>query len=866
MANKTMDSAREFETQAKELLERVKRMQNDLGAALQSVKRAESELIDKEKRAEKERMEKERAERLREVLTSEGDLAFHVGDDRAEEQPAPAESKSEVNEKPKPEPVKEQKAEESVQAKAEESVQAKAEEPAMADRKPEEKPETKAKPAPANKPVQQQRPAYERREPQRREDGRQQKPRTDRPQRPADRPERTDRPQQRPVQGGYQPKPTARTMESAAPSVRDQGKNRSQKPQTRDEERTAPKNKKTIMKENTRAAGSWDDDAPMSRKQKRKQQALHKPEPVKIDKAVLTTETITVKDLSEKIGKPVAEIIKKLFILGIMATINQEIDYDTCSLIAADYGIELELNIAKTAEDVLNESVEGADSEENLVPRPPVVTIMGHVDHGKTSLLDAFRESSITAGEAGGITQHIGAYTVSCKGRTITFIDTPGHEAFTSMRARGAQVTDIVILVVAADDGIMPQTIEAINHAKAAGVSIIVAINKMDKPEANPDRVMQQLTEHELVPEEWGGDVICVPVSAHTGMGLDNLLESVLLVAEVKELKANPDRAAKGTVIEARLDKGRGPIATVLVQNGTLRTGDVLVAGTAVGRVRAMTDENGRKVDEAGPSVPVEIMGLAEVPTSGDIFNAVTDERLARELVEQRKTAAKEEQFSQYQKVTLDNLFDQMHEGEMKELAIIVKADVQGSVEAVTQSLQKLSNDEVRVRVIHGAVGAVSESDVMLADASNAIIVGFNVRPDPLAQVAADNAGVDMRMYRVIYDAIEEVETAMKGMLAPKTREVLHGRAEVRQVYRITGVGLVAGCYVLDGKVCRNDLLRIVREGIIIGDDKMVSLKRFKDDQKEVAQGFECGIGLEKFTDIKEGDIYETYVLEEYRD
>ena len=575
-------------------------------------------------------------------------------------------------------------------------------------------------------------------------------------------------------------------------------------------------------------------------------------------------DTITVGELASRLKATSAEVIKKLMLLGVMATVNQEIDFDTAYLVAEEFHTKVEKEVVVTIEEQIID--DSADTDENLQPRDPVVVVMGHVDHGKTSILDAIRKTSVTAGEAGGITQHIGAYRTNVNGHNITFLDTPGHAAFTSMRARGAQVTDIAILVVAADDGIMPQTIEAINHAKAAGVSIIVAINKMDKPEANPDRVMQQLTEHELVPEEWGGDVICVPVSAHTGMGLDNLLESVLLVAEVKELKANPDRAAKGTVIEARLDKGRGPIATVLVQNGTLRTGDVLVAGTAVGRVRAMTDENGRKVDEAGPSVPVEIMGLAEVPTSGDIFNAVTDERLARELVEQRKTAAKEEQFSQYQKVTLDNLFDQMHEGEMKELAIIVKADVQGSVEAVTQSLQKLSNDEVRVRVIHGAVGAVSESDVMLADASNAIIVGFNVRPDPLAQVAADNAGVDMRMYRVIYDAIEEVETAMKGMLAPKTREVLHGRAEVRQVYRITGVGLVAGCYVLDGKVCRNDLLRIVREGIIIGDDKMVSLKRFKDDQKEVAQGFECGIGLEKFTDIKEGDIYETYVLEEYRD
>ena len=575
-------------------------------------------------------------------------------------------------------------------------------------------------------------------------------------------------------------------------------------------------------------------------------------------------EQITVGELAARLKATSGEVIKKLMMLGVMASVNEEIDFDTAYLVAGEFHTKVEKEVVVTIEDRIIDDSE--DKDENLVPRDPVVVVMGHVDHGKTSILDAIRKTSVTSGEAGGITQHIGAYRTQVNGQNITFLDTPGHAAFTSMRARGAQVTDIAILVVAADDGIMPQTVEAINHAKAAGVSIIVAINKMDKPEADPDRIMQQLTEYELVPEAWGGDVICVPVSAHTGMGLEDLLESVLLVAEMKDLRANPDRAAKGTVIEARLDKGRGPIATVLVQNGTLHTGDILVAGMTVGRVRGMTDENGNKVESAGPSVPVEIMGLDEVPASGDIFNAVADERLARELVEQRKTAAKEEVFNQYKKVTLDNLFDQMHEGEMKELSIIVKADVQGSVEAVTQSLQKLSNDEVRVRVIHGAVGAVTENDVMLADASNAIIVGFNVRPDPLAQVAADNAGVDMRMYRVIYDAIEEVETAMKGMLAPKTREVLHGRAEVRQVYRITGVGLVAGCYVLDGKVCRNDLLRIVRDGIIIGDDKMVSLKRFKDDQKEVAQGYECGIGLEKFTDIKEGDIYETYVIEEYRD
>ncbi len=575
-------------------------------------------------------------------------------------------------------------------------------------------------------------------------------------------------------------------------------------------------------------------------------------------------ETITVSELATRLKATVAEVIKKLMVLGMMVTANEEIDFDTAFLVAEEFHAKVEREVVVTIEERIIDDHEDEDTD--LQSRDPIVVVMGHVDHGKTSVLDAIRKTKVTEGEAGGITQHIGAYRAKIQGQSITFLDTPGHAAFTSMRARGAQVTDIAILVVAADDGIMPQTIEAINHAKAAGVSIIVAINKMDKPTANPDKVMQQLTEYELVPEEWGGDVICVPVSALTGKGIDQLLESVLLVAEIKELKANPDRAAKGTVIEARLDKGRGPIATLLVQNGTLHAGDIVVAGTAVGRVRAMVDDCGRKVTTAGPSVPVEIMGLAEVPTAGDVFNAVSDERLARELVEQRKQSAKEEQFKMYQKVTLDNLFDQMHANDMKELNVIVKADVQGSVEALRQSIEKLSNEEVRVRVIHGAVGAISESDVMLAQASKAIVVGFNVRPEPLAQVAAEQAEVDMRMYRIIYDCLDEIEAAMKGMLAPKTREVLHGRAEVRQVYRITGVGLVAGCYVLDGKVYRNDLLRIVRDGIIIGDDKMISLKRFKDDQREVAQGYECGIGLEKFTDIQEGDIYETYIIEEYRD
>ncbi len=576
-------------------------------------------------------------------------------------------------------------------------------------------------------------------------------------------------------------------------------------------------------------------------------------------------ETITVGEFASRLKVTSGEVIKKLMLMGVMASVNEEIDFDTAYLVAEELGAKVEREVVVTIEERIIDDSE--DTAQDLQPRDPVVVVMGHVDHGKTSILDAIRKTNVTAGEAGGITQHIGAYRVDIgDGTMLTFLDTPGHAAFTSMRARGAQATDIAILVVAADDGIMPQTIEAINHAKAAGIDIVVAVNKMDKPTANPDRVLQQLTEHELVPEEWGGDVICVPVSALTGMGIDRLLESVQLVAEMKELRANPDRAAKGVVIEARLDKGRGPIATVLVQNGTLRSGDILVAGTAVGRVRSMSNERGEKIREAGPSVPVEIMGLDSVPTAGDVFNAVTDERLARELVEQRRDAAKEEQFKQYQKVTLDNLFDQMQQGEMKELNVIVKADVQGSVEAVRQSLEKLTNEEVRVRVIHGAVGAVSESDVMLANASNAIIVGFNVRPEPLAIAAAKAASVDMRMYRIIYDCIEEIESAMKGMLAPKTREVLHGRAEVREVYKISGVGTVAGCYITDGKVYRNDLLRVVREGIIIADDKMISLKRFKDDQREVAEGYECGIGLEKFNDIHVGDVFETYIIEEYRD
>ena len=574
-------------------------------------------------------------------------------------------------------------------------------------------------------------------------------------------------------------------------------------------------------------------------------------------------DVITVGELATRLKVTATEVIKKLMMLGVMATINEEIDFDTASLVAEELGAKVEHEVIVTIEDrLIDEDDDAEDTEE----RCPVVCVMGHVDHGKTSILDRIRNAHVTAGEAGGIIQHIGAYQVRYEGKDITFLDTPGHEAFTAMRARGANITDIAILVVAADDGIMPQTVESINHAKAAGITVIVAINKMDKEGANPDRIKEELTKYGMVCEEWGGDVICVPVSAKTGEGIDDLLENILLVAETSELKANPDRRAKGTVVEARLDKGRGPIATLLVQNGTLHVGDVIIAGTAVGRVRVMTNDKGQAVESAGPSVPVEITGLAEVPEAGDTFNAVEDERLARELVEQRKHEAKQAKFNEYQKVTLDNLFSQIEQGEMKELSLIVKADVQGSVEAVTQSLEKLSNDEVRVRVIHGGVGGIKESDVMLASASNAIIIGFNVRPDQTAEEIAARDKVDIRTYRVIYDAIEEIETAMKGMLAPKFREVVMGRIEVRQVYKISNVGAVAGAYVLNGKVTRQCEIRVVRDGIVIAEDKMSSLKRFKDDVKEVGESYECGITLEKFRDFKEGDIFEAFIMEEYRD
>lgn len=581
------------------------------------------------------------------------------------------------------------------------------------------------------------------------------------------------------------------------------------------------------------------------------------------EKIIEMDETITVKEFSEKVGKSSTEVIKELIFMGVMAAINQEIDFST----AEKLGEKLEVLVVKKEQDLeMDELVlEDEEEETNLDKRPPVITVMGHVDHGKTSLLDAIRKAKVTATEAGGITQHIGAYTVTLNDEKLTFLDTPGHEAFTAMRARGAQITDIVILVVAADDGIMPQTAEAINHCKAANVPMVVAINKIDRPGANVDRVKQELTEYGLVSEDWGGDTICVPVSAHTKEGLDTLLEMVLLTAEMQELKANANRNGKGTVVEAKLDKGRGPVATLLVQNGTLHVGDSIIVGTTYGRIRAMFDDKGKKIKSAGPSIPVEILGLSEVPAAGDRFNQVKDEKTARDMADKRKEKVREEYLQSTHKVSLEDLYNQIKEGKVKELNIIVKADVQGSIEALKQSLQKLSTDEVKVRVIHGAVGAITETDVTLASASNAIIIGFNVRPDSNATIAAEKEAVDIKTYRVIYAAIEDIKAAMLGMLDPEYKEVILGKAEVRQTYKISNVGTIAGCYVQEGKLTRNSSVRVIRDGIVIFESEFASLKRFKDDVKEVATGYECGLSVEKFNDLKEGDILEAYIMEEVK-
>ncbi len=675
---------------------------------------------------------------------------------------------------------------------------------------------------------------------------------------------------QRPPMGGPRPggfAPRRPAAPELTPSVEKErvsnyDPNKKQYVRQVDPEHNAAKNKR----QQTRSAApsvQMDDDFVRGGKRKRKVAVqAPKPEPVKIEKAVMTAEKITVKDLSERIGKPVSEIIKKLLMLGIFANINNELDFDTAQLICTEFGVELELKLAETAEDAL-EAEDVEDSEEDLVSRPPVVTIMGHVDHGKTSLLDYIRKSHVTAGEAGGITQHIGAYTVELHGQRITFLDTPGHEAFTAMRARGAQATDIAILVVAADDGVMPQTIEAINHAKAAGVQTIVAINKMDKPTADPDRIRQELTKYELVDEAWGGDTIIVPVSAQTGQGVDQLLEMILLVAEVQDYKANPNRKARGIIIEARLDKGRGPVANVLIKNGTLRVGDTIVAGMAYGRVRAMVNDKGERVKEARPSDPVEVIGFNDVPEAGDILSAVDDDSLSRKVAEERRDKARAALIKAQSKTTLDDLFNQISEGQVKELNIIIKADVQGSVEAVKQSLERLSNDEVKVKVIHGGVGAITETDVNLASASNAIIIGFNVRHDNNVRDLAEHEKVDIRLYRVIYNAIEDIQAAMKGMLAPKFKENVLGRCTVRQTFRVSGVGTVAGCYVTDGKIQRNAQIRLLRDNVVVHEGKIDSLKRFKDDAKEVAAGYECGLGIENYNDVKEGDEIECFVMEE---
>ena len=629
-----------------------------------------------------------------------------------------------------------------------------------------------------------------------------------------------------------------------------------------DPERVA-KSRKQLAKESANMNGGMDDEVVRGGKRaragKKQPSAQQMMAPIHIDKAYMTAEHITVKDLTERIGKPAGEILKKLFLLGIMANINSELDFDTASLVCTEFGVELEMKLDRTAEDALTEETGAEDTEDQLQPRPPVITIMGHVDHGKTSLLDYIRKSHVTAGEAGGITQHIGAYTVNLNGRIITFLDTPGHEAFTAMRARGTQATDIAVLVVAADDGVMPQTVESINHARAAGVPIIVAINKMDKEGANPDRVKQDLTAYNLVPEEWGGDTIMAPVSALTGEGVDDLLEMILLQADVMQLRANPNRMARGVIIEAKLDKNRGPLATVLLKNGTLHVGDNIVAGMASGRVRAMLNDRGERVKEAGPSMPVEIAGFTEVPEAGDDMMAVADDRLSRQVAQERREKMRAARTATT-KVSLDNLFDNINEGKLKNLNLIVKADVQGSVEAVKQALEKLSNDEVKVHILHSAVGAITKDDVNLASAFGAIIIGFNIRPDASAREAAAREEVDIRLYRIIYQAIEDIEAAMKGMLAPQYREEIIGHAEVRSVFKVSGVGMVAGCYVKDGKLQRNASVRLVRDNIVVFDGKLSSLRRFKDDVKEVAAGYECGVGLENYNDIKENDEIECFI------
>ncbi|WP_330697064.1 translation initiation factor IF-2 [Christensenella hongkongensis] len=845
---KILETNKSLLNNAQTIFNRVLEMQTEADNQIRDIKAIESKILDIEKvKNEKARalLEQQRAEEEAKKAAEEARIA---AEQKAKEE---QQAEAEVQEvKPEPEKVQEP-----APQKQEEKPQEKAPAPQMREQKPQA-------PQQGQRSDQRQQPRNDRPQQQGRPQQGQRDQRPQQQQRPAaggNRPQQQGRPQ-----GGQSDRPAgaqpAKKFASAAGPKQGQGFDHNKKTKKQMEEDRA---KRPKIKE--RVFNIDDDDFPKgSRRYKHKKQQQQPKtviEPIKIEKATITEETISVKLFSEKIGKPVSEILKKLLLLGMMSTINSQIDFDTAQLIADEFGIELEQKIAQTAEDILVE--EEPDTEENLKKRPPIVTIMGHVDHGKTSLLDKIRLAKVTESEAGGITQHIGAYQVELNGEKITFIDTPGHEAFTAMRARGAQVTDIAIIVVAADDGIMPQTIEAINHAKSADVPIIVAINKIDRQNANIQKIMQELTEHNLLPEEWGGETIVVPVSAKTGEGIDKLLEMILLVAEVQELKANPDRLAKGTIVEAQLDKGRGPVATVLVENGTLKTGDTIIAGTAYGRVRAMVNDRGQTVSEALPSQPVEVIGFSEVPVAGDILHAAPADKLSKQVAEERKDKQKAEMLKKMSKVSLDDLFSQIAEGQIKDLNIVIKADVQGSVEAVRQSLEKLSNDEVRVRAIHCGVGAITETDVMLASAANAIIIGFNVRPDNMASAAADREKVDIRLYRIIYKAIEDITAAMKGMLEPEFEELVIGHAEVRQTFKVSSVGTIAGCYVTDGMIRRNAQARLLRDNVVIYEGELSSLKRFKDDAKEVAQGYECGLSLDRYDDIKEGDVVECFEMHE---
>ncbi|MDD7447027.1 MAG: translation initiation factor IF-2 [Clostridiales bacterium] len=917
---KVQEATKELSLNASKLLENVTRIRRSADATLSQLKQIEQTFV----RAEEERLEREKLQRQREALESQSNA--WIMPEEAEPAPkaeapaaeAPAKEAAPA-EKPQPETVKEPAAEKPVSPAPAKQEAAAQEKPAAP--KPVQQPAATAAPQSAQRP-QQRPPVQQGARPQQPGQpvnrpanaqgpyGRPANPqgpygRPANPQSPYGRPANPQGPYGRPANpqgpygrpaggapqgGGYGNRPAGGAPRpggfgGGAAGGMGGNRGRSRGPEltpTVEKERVSnyDPNKKMYQRQHdpeqqrgnsrhkggVRETGIMPGDDEMrrggSRKKGKQVSAQQMMAPIKIEKAYMTAETITVKDLTERIGKPAGDIIKKLLLLGIMATINQELDYDTASLVCSEFGVDLELKLDKTAEDTLAaENFE--DAESDLVERPPVVTIMGHVDHGKTTLLDYIRKSHVTAGDAGGITQHIGAYQVNLHGRLITFLDTPGHEAFTAMRMRGAQATDIAILVVAADDGVMPQTIEAINHAKAANVPIIVAINKMDKEGANPDRIKQDLTNYNLVCEEWGGDTIMVPISAAKGDNIDTLLEMILLEADMLQLKANPNRQARGIIIEARLDKGRGPVATVLVQNGTLHVGDTVVAGMAYGRVRAMMNERGERVKAAPPSTPVEVIGFGDVPEAGDEINAVEDTELSRKVAEERRSKQRAAMIKASSKVSLDDLFTKISEGELKDLNLIIKADVQGSVEAVKQSLERLSNDQVRVRTIHGSVGAITENDVMLASTAGAIIIGFNVRPENNARDMAAREGVDIRLYRIIYNAIEDVEKAMKGLLAPEFREVILGHAQVRNTFRISGVGTIAGCYVTDGKLQRNAQVRLLRDNVVVFEGNLDSLRRFKDDVKEISTGYECGVGLEKYNDVKENDVIECFTNEQ---